>query len=121
MTNVYTWKITRLEKVPSAGGKTDIIKNVYWQLVGEDGDPKHEVSFSGGVELDPPGDVFTPYAQVTEQTVIGWVQAKLDVAAWQKKIDDWIAGLVSPSIVEGTLPWVPPPPAEPAGTDGPKA
>jgi hypothetical protein len=71
----YEWKLTGLRKVDS-GGLDGIIMGTNWILKGTDED-----GFSGTFTGATPFKVenlntasFTPYSELTEETVISWIQ-----------------------------------------------
>jgi len=66
-----TWKITTLERELADG----YVKKVIYNVIAEDGTYK----FTGSGELLlPKPDTLVPYADLTEETVVGWVKAKLE-------------------------------------------
>ena len=114
MTITYTWKITSL-KTKNEGINTNTVVQTYWQKIGTDG--VQEGKFSGATPFTsttmPDGDVFIPFEQLTEETVIKWVQDT--VAAMpsyeehiNQKIQAEINSKYSP-VAETPMPWAPPP------------
>ena len=71
MTLKTTWSIENLKRQLSDG----YVEVVAYRVDGEDGTYKYGAY--GDVNLDKP-DTLVPYADLTEETVIGWVKAKLD-------------------------------------------
>jgi|TARA_R100000479_G_scaffold175192_3_gene125609 hypothetical protein len=53
---------------------------------------------------DPSAEGYVPYADLTQATVIGWVQAAIDTDALEASLDADLAEQASPSIITGT-PW----------------
>ena len=53
---------------------------------------------------DPSAEGYVAYADLTEETVIGWVQAAIDTEALEASLDADLAEQASPSIITGT-PW----------------
>ena len=56
------------------------------------------------------GSPFTPYDQLTEEKVIGWVQTGLGaegVAAAELQVQNAIDNLINPPVVYLPLPWAP--------------
>lgn len=53
---------------------------------------------------DPSAEGYVAYADLTEATVIGWVQAAIDTEALEALLDADLAEQASPSIITGT-PW----------------
>lgn len=63
-------------------------------------------SFYGAVSFtpDPSAEGYVAYADLTEETVIGWVQAVINTEAIEASLDADLAELATPSIITGT-PW----------------
>jgi hypothetical protein len=53
---------------------------------------------------DPTADGFIPFADLTEDTIIGWVQEALDTEALEDSLDADLAEQASPSTLVG-VPW----------------
>lgn len=105
-----TWGVVQLDCYPEADGETDVVFTVHWTLNGTDGTYNGSVYGSVGVTLDS-GSAFTPYADLTEAQVIGWVQAALgeeQVAAYEANVAQQIADQIDPPVVTPPLPWAPP-------------
>lgn len=69
----YTWAITNIRKGPS-GDLSDVVLHVRWTLTGTDADGDTG-AFQGATPLSPPTGDFTPFEELTEAQVLGWVQA----------------------------------------------
>jgi len=66
-----TWQVNTLERELADG----YVNKVIFRVNGEDGTYKSRVT--GEVNLLKP-DTLVPYADLTEEIVLGWVKAKLD-------------------------------------------
>lgn len=107
MTITNTWVIQQLDAYPEYEGNTDVVFTVHWQLNGTDGEYTGHVYGSVGVSLDE-GSTFTPYADLTEAQVIGWVQDALgeeQVASYEANVAQQIADQIDPPVVTPPLPW----------------
>ena len=71
MTTTYTWAIAQLERHTADG----IVYSVHYTVAANDGTYASSAYGSIGLE-QPEGDVI-PYADLTPELVIGWVQDKL--------------------------------------------
>ena len=102
-----TWNVVQMDCYPQADGETDVVFTVHWTLTGTDGTYTGSVYGSQAVSIDP--DVpFTPYADLTEAQVIGWVQAAMgteQVAAYEANVAQQIANQINPPVVTPPLPW----------------
>ena len=61
---------------PQAEGLTDVVVTINWACNGTDGTYMGALVGSTGVKLDPNAP-YTPYADLTEDQVVGWVKASL--------------------------------------------
>lgn len=108
MTTEYTWSIAQLDCYPEHEGHSDVVFTAHWRLTGVDGEYTGSVYGTVGLTLDPDAD-FTPFADLTEAQVIGWVQDAMGeetVAAHEANVAQQIADQIDPPIVRPTLPWV---------------
>jgi len=102
MTTTYTWAIASCDRTTADG----IVFTVHYTLAANDGTYASSAYGSIGLE-QPEGDVI-PYADLTPELVIGWVQDKLGgdekvaeiEAALQAQLDEQAA----PTKAAG-LPW----------------
>ena len=99
-----TWEINTLERELADG----YVKKAIYRVKGIDSG-EEKARRTGEVQLEKPKTLI-PYNKLTEETVLGWVKAKLDadeagtVAAIEKSLEDEIALINTP--VTGTgKPW----------------
>ena len=93
MTTTYTWAIASCDRTTIDG----IVYVVHWTVAANDGTYASSTYGSIGLE-QPEGDVI-PYADLTPELVIGWVQDKLGgdekvaeiEAALQSQLDEQAA------------------------------
>lgn len=111
----YTYEVTGL-KVRDEGENLNAVVQTYWKLTGSDG--TNEGTFSGATPFTsttmPEGDVFVPFAELTEEIVIGWIS---DVVTgnpgYQQHIDEQISKQIRDKVTpvtESNLPWNTPTP-----------
>ena len=108
MTITNTWSVVQMDAYPEYEGKPDVVFTVHWTLDGTDGTYAGSVYGSVGLTLDPEAP-YTPYADLTEAQVIGWVQDALgeeQVAAYEANVAQQIANQIAPSVITPPLPWV---------------
>lgn len=110
MSNTYTWTITALVGYPAFEGETDVVTQAFYTVTGDDGEG-HSASFTSfqPTPLDP-SVPFIPYADLTPEIVIGWVQAGLGpekIASIEESISIRIQQQITPppSPQEFPLPW----------------
>lgn len=112
MAVVNTWNVVQMDCYPYVDGEQDVVFTVHWTLSGSDGDYTGSVYGSVGVTLDAEAP-FTPYADLTLDQVIGWVQDALgaeQVAAYEANVAQQIENQINPPVLTLPLPWAPPQP-----------
>ena len=98
-----TWEVNTLQRELADG----YVNKVIYRVKGSDG--TYETRATGEVDLPRP-DTLVPYKDLTQETVIGWVKAKLEaqetgtIAKIEKAIDDNITLQKTPVHGVGT-PW----------------
>ena len=95
-----TWEVNTLQRELADG----YVNKVIYRVNGTDG--TYSTRATGEVDLEKP-DTLIPYKDLTADTVIGWVKAKLgadQVASIEKAIDDNITLQKTPTHGVGT-PW----------------
>ena len=103
MTITKTWEINTLQRELADG----YVNKVIYRVNGTDG--TYSIRATGEVDLEKP-ETLVPYKDLKEETVIGWVKAKLEaqesgsVAKIEKAIDDNIKLQKTPTHGVGT-PW----------------
>ena len=107
-------KINTIDRVLSEGDLADVCKTVHYsfiknETVGEGDDAvTYSVSSIGTVGLDAPdSEDFTAYADITEEDVQGWVEAKIGADKLTKieaGLDAQIAEQKTPTKATG-MPW----------------
>lgn len=107
MTITNTWNVVQMDAYPEYEGESDVVFTVHWTLTGTDGTYVGSVYGSVGVPLNE-GEAFTPYADLTEAQVIGWVQDALgeeQVASYEENVAQQIEDQINPPVVTPPLPW----------------
>jgi len=101
MANTYNWKINALDAKIQDGDNSDVIYTVHWSYIAQDESGEHTASSIGtlGVTYDP--DNFIPYADLTKDNVVDWLEAELDVEAMKENLDNQIELQTNP--VDETL------------------
>jgi len=76
MANTYTWIVNSMVSYPEAEGYANVVVTVNWSCNGTDGIYTGGYSGATGVSLDPNAP-YVPYANLTEEQVIGWVKSTI--------------------------------------------
>ena len=107
MAVTYTWGVVQMDAYPEYDGETDVVFNVHWTLAGIDQTYQGYAYGSQTVTLDSAAP-FTPYADLTQEQVIGWVQDAMgeeQVAAYEANVAQQIEDQINPPVVTPPLPW----------------
>ena len=108
MSNTYSWIVSALDCYPEHEGKQDVVFVCHWRRQATDGTYNADIYGSQAVTLDPDAP-FTPYADLTETQVIGWLEEAFGsetLAAQEAALDKQIADQINPPVVNPPLPWV---------------
>ena len=106
MAITYTWTINSMSTMPTP--EPDFVVRVMWTLTGTDG--TNTASIDGTSMFSQEGETFTPYANLTEAQVLGWVQDELGeqgVANTQANVEGQINSMITPPVSPTVepLPW----------------
>jgi hypothetical protein len=72
MATTYQWNVVQMDRLTADG----FVVTVHYTVSATDGD--YNASTYGTVGYtEQPGETFTPYADLTEEQVVGWVQDSL--------------------------------------------
>ena len=99
--STITWNVANLDRT-LADGRVSI---VHYTVDARSDDEVYSAGAYGSRGLE--GDVVTPYADLTEETVVGWVKAALGeekVAEVVAALDAQLAEQATPTVGSGT-PW----------------
>jgi hypothetical protein len=105
MATVITWNISRLDCVPQTPEGADYVITAHWQCNGVDENYSGSVYGTTGFSVLPNPD-FTPYADLTQDQVLGWVWASgVDKASAEAAVEQQIQNQINPPVVSPPLPW----------------
>ena len=108
MSITNTWIIEQMDCYPQADGRTDVVFTVHWRVNATDGTYIATSYGTVGVTYVA-GTPYTPYAQLTQAQVIGWVQDAMgpeQVSVIETGLATNIANQMNPPVVSPELPWV---------------
>ena len=98
MTN-YLWTIQQMERLTSDG----FVVVVHYNVSAVDGD--YQASTYGTTSYtQTPGETYIPYADLTQDIVVGWVQEALGKDTVEASLQGQIDALKNP-VQETGLPW----------------
>ena len=99
MTN-YLWTISQMDRLTSDG----FVVVVHYNVSATEGE--HSVSTYGTTSYtQEEGSTFVPYASLTKEVVVGWVQAALGKDVVEASLQSQINALKAP-VQQSGLPWV---------------
>ena len=99
--STFTWKVSNLDRTLSDGR----VNTVHYTVDARSDDEVYSSGAYGSIGLE--GDVTTAYADLTEETVVGWVKAALGedkVTEVQAALDAQLTEQATPTVGSGT-PW----------------
>ena len=107
MSTTYTWTINQMYTLQQPD--PNYVVNVLWTLTGVDGTATGEINGNCIFDSDQESE-FIPYDQLTEEQVIGWVQASLGeigIANMKATVDGQIGSIINPPVSPRMtpLPW----------------
>tara|TARA_R100000005_G_C4921697_1_gene154684 strand:+ start:521 stop:826 length:306 start_codon:yes stop_codon:yes gene_type:complete len=99
--STFTWKVNNLDRTLSDGR----VNTVHYTVDARSDDEVYSSGAYGSIGLE--GDVVTPYADLTEEIVVGWVKAALGedkVTEVQAALDAQLTEQTTPTVGSGK-PW----------------
>jgi hypothetical protein len=103
----YSWTINSLGSYPQYDGNQDVVIVIDATYTGTDGTYSSSVLVGQSLIIND-STVFTPYDDLTESQVLGWLLSAIppqDIDQMQLKISAQIAADNQPTIVQLPLPW----------------
>ena len=98
-----TWTITAMN-CSTTEQNPDTVIVAHWTCSGTDG--THNASVYSTCSLPAPTGTFTPYADLTQSQVLGWIWANgVDKAATEAAVQTNIDNLINPPVTNPPLPW----------------
>jgi len=94
----FTWQIEQMDRLTSDG----FVVTVHYRVNAVDGD--YNASTYGTIGYTQDSNTYTPYADLTQAEVIGWVQTSLGKDTVEASLQSQIDALKNPTQVTG-MPW----------------
>ena len=107
MSITYNWIIEQMDSYPEKNNLKNVVFNVHWRV------NANEINFNVtrygtvGVQLDDDSN-FTPYSDLTQDQVIGWVKDALgtdQIAQIEEGLAGELKHLITPKTATLELPW----------------
>lgn len=101
----FNWQIVSMPSYFQIDGKSDVVFEVNWQCQAQD--EAYVASSLGTVSVSYiAGSPFTPYADLTQNQVWGWIDPSIDRPAIEANLQAMIDEQKAPKVVTPALPWV---------------
>ena len=100
----FNWQITSMPAYSQIDGETDVVFQVNWGCEGID--DRLSATTVGSVPVAyTAGSPFTPYDQLTQEQVWGWVNPQIDRPEIEANLQALIDAQKNPPVVTPPLPW----------------
>ena len=102
------WTVSAMDCKVSEDNLSDVVYCVHWRVskTEVDGDKTYSASVYSTCSVPGPGTPFTPYADLTQDQVLGWIWANgVDKDATEAAVAPQIENQKNPPIVAPALPW----------------
>ena len=114
MSATITWRVGTMECYPTYQQEKDVVFTVHWDCLGSEtvsgSTYNGRVYGSTGVTYHS-GSEFTPYNQLTQDQVLGWVWESMGTEqknSYENSVQTQINNQINPPVVILPLPWTPP-------------
>ena len=108
MTVSYSWIITELKCYPQQEGDINVVFSANWRRIANDGAGHIGQVYGSQIITVDGGAPFTPYDQLTEAQVIGWLEDAFGaeaLAAQVASLDKQIEDQINPPVLRMPNPW----------------
>jgi len=111
MTAQIIWTVTQMDCYPQVEQETDVVFTVHWTCSGVQ--TENDMTYNGSVystcAVPLSEGPFTPYAELTQQQVLGWIwENGVNQAATEAAVQQIIDNQINPPVVSPPLPWIAP-------------
>ena len=107
MTISFNYKITGLVAYPTADEQSDVVFQVNWSCQAVQGYTVANTFGSVPVTYDP-SEPYTPYADLTQDQVWGWIDPSINRIQVELDLAEAIIDLQNPVVINPPLPWATP-------------
>jgi hypothetical protein len=102
----YKWEVLSLYTRPSLNGLEDVVRRVTWRYQATDGGNYGEIYQDTYLPDPSDTDTYIAYPNLSEETILSWVQSIEDVPALQAELQLRLEKSKNPDIIENKLPWI---------------
>jgi hypothetical protein len=98
------WSIQSMSAYPQESGQTDVVFQVNWQCSANDSG--YSANSFGSVSVTyVAGSPYTPYADLTQDQVWGWINPSINRTEIEANLQAMIDAQKTPKTVTPPLPW----------------
>ena len=102
------WEVSSMECRVQEGDLSDVVITVHWRCSATevDGDKTYSASVYSTCSVPGPGDPFTPYEDLTQDQVLGWIWANgVNKDATEAAVAQQLELQKHPVVISPPLPW----------------
>jgi len=100
----FNWQIVSMPAYSQIDGESDVVFQVNWQCNATDGGYQSN-SFGTVPVTYTAGSPFTPYDQLTQEQVWGWINPSIDHPEIETNLQAMSDAQKTPEVVTPPLPW----------------
>lgn len=104
----FTWSVQSLGVVATENGLNNVVDRAYWHYTADDGEGHTAMVYGEQVFGPPDPNNFTPYDQVTEAQVAGWVEEQIgeeQMTRTRERLTQEIDAQINPPFALVVPPW----------------
>lgn len=108
MTMIFEWTIEKMKCLAQQDGREHVVFNVSWRIDASDGFRRVTSCGDAHIPYDANALPFTPFADLTEGQVIGWVKKVItdeQIERIETMLKADIDSQIAPTIITPILPW----------------
>jgi hypothetical protein len=106
-----TWAIEWLRTTPTTATPPEYVISCGWRCTGTDG--QYTGTVYSSCSFTQESDTFTPYADLTQDQVLGWVWSSgVNKDATEAAVAGQIEAQINPPVIQPPLPWLAPAPTK---------
>ena len=104
MANTYTWDIPAVDCRPTEGDLSTVVYNVHWRYNGVDSSENTGTIIGTHLVGAPDPADFTPFADLTKDIVVSWIEPEMDMVELKANVDAQISEKENPTTETFPLP-----------------
>lgn len=109
MTATINWTIEWMQTTPTTSTPPEVVLTAGWRCTGAQDGFMGTVYSSCSFPQPEEGGQFTPYADLTQDQVLGWCWANgVDKASAEASVQAQIDNQINPPVIQPPLPWAAP-------------